>query len=71
MKKVAHCKWPHEVIAVPLKCMTASAPLKEQYASKRAISQIHCIYTKHVCKYPSEITAVPIEEWMVATTFVK
>ena len=39
------CKWLPEIMAVPLKCMAACAPLKLQYDLNRNICQIHCIYT--------------------------
>ena len=28
LKVLDHCKWPPKIIMVPLKCMTASVPLK-------------------------------------------
>ena len=28
LKILDHCKWPPEIMMVPLKCMAASAPLK-------------------------------------------
>ena len=32
LKILDHCKRPPEIMTVPLKCMAASAPLKQQYA---------------------------------------
>ena len=29
LKILDHCKWPPEIMTVPLKCMPASAPLKK------------------------------------------
>ena len=42
-KIVDHCKWPPEIMTVPLKCIAASAPLKLQYALN--IWQIHSLQT--------------------------
>ena len=32
-----HCKWPSEIMTVPLKYMAAGAPLKLQYALNRNV----------------------------------
>ena len=71
MKILDHCKWPLEIMKVPLEYMAASAPLKWQYALSTIICQIHCIYTIHDCKCSSKINTVPISECMAAITFVK
>ena len=65
------CKWLPEIMAVPLKCIAACAPLKLQYALSRNICQIHCIYTIHGCNCCSEISTVSIKEWITAANFVK
>ena len=64
-------EWLPEKIAVPLKCMTACAPLKLQYTLNINICQIHCIYAIHGCKCCFEINTVSVEERMGATNFVK
>ena len=51
LKILDHCKRPPEIMTVPLKCMAASAPLKQQYALNKNICQIHCIYEIYGCKY--------------------
>ena len=51
LKILDHCRRPPEIMTVPLKCMAASAPLKEQYALNKNICQIHCIYEIYGCKY--------------------
>ena len=70
LKILDHCKWFPEIMAVLLKCITASAPLKQQHALNRNICQIHCIYTFMVASALLQNT-VSIEEWLAATTFVK
>ena len=39
-----HCKWRPETMTVPLKCMAASASLKQQRTLNRNICQMHCIF---------------------------
>ena len=71
LKILDYCKWPPEIMTIPLKYMAAFAPLKLQYALNKNICQIHCIYTIHGCKCSSKINTVSIKEWMAETTFVK
>ena len=51
LKILDHCKRPPEKMTVVLKCMAASASLKEQYALNKKICQIHWIYEIYGCKY--------------------
>ena len=51
LKILDHCKRPPEIMTVPLKCMAASALLKQQYALNKNICQMHCIYEIYGCKH--------------------
>ena len=71
LKILIPCKWLPEIMAVPLKCMTAYVSLKLEYALNRNIFQIHCLYTVPGRKCCSEINSASAKEWMAATNFVK
>ena len=40
LKILDHCKWPPEKVMVQLKCMAASAPLKQKSALHRSVKFI-------------------------------
>ena len=54
LKILDHCKWPPEIMMVPLKCMTASATLKKKSSLNKNICQIHHIYAIYSCKCSSK-----------------
>ena len=69
LKILDHCKWPPEKMIVQIKCMAASAPLKQKSASNRSVKFI--LYMKFMVASALQSNSVSVEDWLAATTFVK
>ena len=54
---------------VQLKCMAASAPLKQKSALKRSVEFI--LYMQFMVASALLRTSVSVEKWLAGTTFVK